>query len=59
MKQGRKLAGVLGGRREGRRKQAPPVDLNTRGTTDGLGKGVHVFAEGINGSANDFFSWLD
>lgn len=39
--------------------QAPPVDLKSRGMTDGLGKGPCVFAEGINGFANDFFSWGD
>lgn len=35
------------------------MDLKTQGMTDELGKGVHVFAEAINGSANDFFSWSD
>lgn len=33
--------------------------LKTQAMTDGLGKGVHLFAEGINGPANDFFSWGD
>lgn len=32
------------------------MDLKTQGMTVGLWKGVHVFAEGINGSTKDFFS---
>lgn len=35
------------------------MDIKTGGMTDWLEEGVHVFAEGINGSANDFLSWGD
>lgn len=37
----------------------PLVDLKIGGMTDWLGEGVHVFAEGINGFANNFLSWVD
>lgn len=43
----------------GKKKQTPQVDLRTGEMTDWLGEGVHEFAEGINGFANDSLSWAD